>query len=473
MNTRSWLVLAVICSAGCTQSKAPPPLLSIDEIGTDKAVLWTETRAGGAMQLEFESVQGSLAREWIIPAAGTHAMKIDSLTPSTTWTLKWAYGDHNGSLEFATVPLHDDVRIAFGAELGGQNVCRDAHHGYEIFATLANTSPDLFVGLGDLVYTDGRCEETGLYGNRQVAGEFGTAIEDIAAHWAYQYEDPALRSFRAQLPWYVTWDDHEILNDFHPSEEGTARLIAAHQGLAAYHPGHDERGFRNVPLHRHAELLLLDTRSYRDPNDAPDTGSDPKTMLGPVQRNWLSTRLRQSNATWKIIATSVPLAIPTGTAAPGIRDGWANGDTDTGYERELLGILEEAASAGVSNLVFISADVHFATGFRYTPFGNHFEMHEFVVGPLNAGVFPSQQLDSTLQPQRLFFYAPPGASDIASFEDAQRWFNFGLLDINTAGVLTFQLINGLGETVYQHTLRPNTTATDQPEESAVAALVPP
>jgi len=103
------------------------------------------------------------------------------------------------------------------------------------------------------------------------------------------------------------------------------------------------RLYRSLRWGRNAELFVLDTRQYRDPNFAEDTGAQPKTMLGPDQLAWLKQALVESDARWKVIVSSVPMSIPTGFPPENGRDGWANFDQSTGYERELL---ESSGSCG-------------------------------------------------------------------------------------------------------------------------------
>ena len=101
-------------------------------------------------------------------------------------------------------------------------------------------------------------------------------------------------------------------NDFGPRGEG--RAILPH-GLAAfldYNPVGPAPLYRRVRWGKHVELFLLDTRSHRAPNLSPDTPD--KSMLGADQRRWLERALLDSDATNKIVVTSVPLSIPTGSA---------------------------------------------------------------------------------------------------------------------------------------------------------------
>ena len=115
------------------------------------------------------------------------------------------------------------------------------------------------------------------------------------------------------------------------------------------------------------------------------------------------------------------MAIPTGDAILA-RDGWANGETAGGFERELLAILDAARRARVANLVWITTDVHHATAFRHRPFAG-FHVHELVTGPLHAGIFRSVDLDPTLRPERLAFHAPPSGAMASSSAESRAWWS--------------------------------------------------
>ena len=150
-------------------------------------------------------------------------------------------------------------------------------------------------------------------------------------------------------------------------------------------------------LLQHVEIFRLDTRLYRDANLLNDTEFFPKTMLGLEQRMWFLQAIKGSDATWKIVQSSVPISIPTGSVKFG-RDGWSNGDsssegpnraTNGGFKRELNEIVRAFKDSNSKNVLWITADVHFAAVFQYDWTPNFWEA---VVGPLNAGLFPKSKL---------------------------------------------------------------------------------
>ena len=175
-------------------------------------------------------------------------------------------------------------------------------------------------------------------------------------------------------------------------------------------------------------------------------------MLGYEQMQWLQDSLSASAATWKVIVSSVPISVPTGANG---RDGWANFDESTGFESEMWKLLRFMQTNSVNNVLFITTDIHFGTGFRYRPFPEHadFEFYEFVSGPLNAGAYLRKEYDTTFGPERLYLY---GSDSIKTFDAAIRWFNYGELEVDKDQSMHMRLINGLGEVVFSTVLKPVT-----------------
>jgi phosphodiesterase/alkaline phosphatase D-like protein len=135
-------------------------------------------------------------------------------------------------------------------------------------------------------------------------------------------------------------------------------------------PAHDPRRlYRAIRWGRHLEILVLDTRQYR--SDQSETDGPAKTMLGPAQREWLLRALAASDATWKLVVTSVPLGMFTGGRHS---DSWSNANlfgyprtTASGYVYERDTILRFVRDRAIRNVVFISGDVHHAEIIRHEP----------------------------------------------------------------------------------------------------------
>ena len=481
-----WLLLAAIlllpASASAAGSARPAPIgpevthgVAVGDVSARSAVLWARADREAALQVRLSGGSHRAIEPVTVRASDdfTGQVALEGLRPGRLYEYRvwFRSGDRNGPIvqgSFWTPPAGDQpapVRLAFGGDVAGQNVCRDAAEGFPIMDTIRAWAPDVFVGLGDMIYADNACDPSGRYGNSQVGGVgIATDLPGFWSHWRYNRADPASQRLLRGTSYVGVWDDHEVVNDFGPLTDAPTAppYTGAHLlplGLAAfvdYTPLAGDELYRSLRWGQHLELFVLDTRRYRDANFAPDTAAQPKTMLGHAQLAWLKAGLAASSATWKVIVSSVPMSIPTGFPPTNGRDGWANFDQQTGYERELLDILRFLADRGIDDTFWITTDVHFAEAFRYRPFADRptFVVHELATGPLNAGIFPNRAFDETLHPERLFFFGPATAEAVTSWAEAKRWFNFGTLEVATDGTLTAAIVDTAGHVQFSLELAP-------------------
>lgn len=486
---RRWTCVALLLASAACAGTGPPPALPqltlgpvIGDVTATSAVLWARGDRGGRLHALVREAGSDRVIERSVPVFRaddwTGRIELQGLRPDTVHqvSLRLLSPGAGGELaspalegRFRTAPPDHEpaaVRLAFGGDLAGQNACRDAREGFPVFRAVLAAEPQLFVGLGDMIYADGVCEPLGRYGNAQIPGNFppSARVADFWAHWRYSREDPAFRALLASTPYVAIWDDHEVVNDFGPHDdtrsnppyrEGDHLLPLGLATFLDYNPLPDsaERLYRSLRWGRHLELFVLDTRQYRDPAGEADDPALDRSLLGAEQRQWLVEGLARSDATWKVVVSSVPLSVPTGS--PERRDGWAGYQQPGGYESELLQILRAARDRGVADSVWITTDVHFAAVFRYRPFADsEFRLHEVISGPLNAGLFRNERFDETLRGERLFIHGPEDPAAVTSWEEARRFFNFGLLEIDAGGALVIRIVNVDGETLYELPLSP-------------------
>ena len=445
----------------------------VGDVTAHTAVLWARADREGSLRVHLSGGKHHGAARLDVHAADDYAGQVvlTGLRPDTLY--RYRVGSVRGS--FQTAPAAGDaepVRLVFGGDVAGQNVCRDTTEGFPIMETIRAQRADVFVGLGDMIYADNACDPVGRYGNTQVPGGFGPAtnLAEFWAHWRYNRADAASKRLLTSTSYVGVWDDHEVVNDFGPLNDTrstppyTPGVHLLPIGLEAFldytpiavAPNTPKRVYRSLRWGKHLELFVLDTRQYRDANAASDSADRPKTMLGREQLTWLKESLAASDATWKVIVSSVPMSIPTGFPPTGGRDGWANFDQTTGFEQELLEILRFMEQHGIVNTVWITTDVHFAEAFRYRPFPANpaFAVHELATGPLNSGIFPIRDFDPTLNPQVLTFFGPVTAEAVTSWAQAKHWFNFGRLELDRDGQLTAAIVNTAGQTQFSFTLTP-------------------
>jgi alkaline phosphatase D len=443
----------------------------VGDVTAHTAVLWARADREGSLRVHLSGGKHHGLARLKVRAADDYTGQavLTGLRPDTAY--RYRVGSVHGT--FHTAPAAKDaepVRLVFGGDVAGQNVCRDMTEGFPIMQTIRAQRPDVFVGLGDMIYADNACNAVGLYGNAQVPGDFGPAtnLAEFWAHWRYNRADAASQRLLASTSYVGVWDDHEVVNDFGPLNDtrstppytpGVHLLPIGLEAFLDYTPiaiasNTPKRLYRSLRWGKNLELFVLDTRQYRDANGASDSADRPKTMLGREQLTWLKDSLAASDATWKVIVSSVPMSIPTGFPPSGGRDGWANADQTTGFEQELLDILRFMEQSRIVNTFWITTDVHFAEAFRYRPFGANpgFVVYELATGPLNAGIFPNAAFDPTLNPDVLF--GPDPAAQPTTWEQAKDGFNFGTLDVDRNGRLTAAIVNTAGQKQFSLTLAP-------------------
>jgi alkaline phosphatase D len=338
---------------------------------------------------------------------------------------------------FRTPPGNrDGVRFQWSGDVAGQGwgINPDIG-GMPIFAAMAERKPDFFVHSGDTVYSDGPLTETvklpdGRTWRNVVVPEKLKVAETLAefrGQFAYNLLDENVRRFAASVPQINQWDDHEVLNNWYPGEILTdARYtekrvdVLAGRAFQAFHEyvpldprrAVDGRVYRRLPYGPHVELFVIDMRTYRDANSA--NTAPLERILGDKQARWLVDSLASSKATWKIVASDMPIGVhvPDGTAWEAVANGVAG--PPSGREAEIAWVLSQLRSRKVRNVVWLTADVHYTAAHHYSPdraaFTEFDAFWEFVSGPLHAGAFGPNPLDPTFGPEAVFVEAPPAAN---------------------------------------------------------------
>ncbi|NES75558.1 MULTISPECIES: alkaline phosphatase [Okeania] len=217
------------------------------------------------------------------------------------------------------------------------------------------------------------------------------------------------------------------------------------------------RSFNYGPL---LDIMMLDMRSYRGPNteNLQTSRSEETEFLGSQQIEWLKQQLLKSKATWKVIGSDMPvgLVVPDGDTAA---ENLANGDgVPLGKELEMAELLRFIKGKNIKNVVWLTADVHYAAAHYYDPnlaqFQDFKPFWEFVSGPLNAGTFGPNKLDNTFGP--VAKYQSVKVEDkVVNFPPSQGLQFFGTVKIDgSTEVMTVKLINIEGKVVYEVDLLP-------------------
>ena len=250
---------------------------------------------------------------------------------------------------------------------------------YNAYADLVEQSPDLVTFLGDYIYESG----VGTLDATTVRLHNSDEIKDLVAYrnrYALYRSDPLLQAAHAECPWVITWDDHEVENNYAnltPQDSADAEGHAARRA-AAYQAWWEHMPVRLSPptdesltIYRQfswgdlLNLLVVDGRQYRDDQacgdavlstqPACDEALDPaRTMLGAEQEKWFSENINDTTKVWNVMANQ--------TVMTDIRLGAAvlNYDQWDGYAPDRNRILSDVVDQGVENFVVLTGDIHLA-----------------------------------------------------------------------------------------------------------------
>ena len=378
--------------------------------GVDSVVLWTrllpargDLPEGGRTPLpvrwEVAHDEGftRLAQRGVTLALpqlghGVH-VEVPGLEPDRWYFYRFLAGGATSAVgRTRTLPLPDAqverLRIAYAS-------CQRWEHGfYAAWRHLRAHAPDLVLFLGDYIYEYPVIDA--------VVRGFPTlswvkTLPQYRARYALHRSDPALQAAHAACPWLVTWDDHEVQNDYAATHAGddrplrmnrvddfAARRAAAYQAYYEHMPVRasafaralagggapgELRLYERYRFGRLADLLVLDDRQYRDPQVcsrarrrtglvAPagcDAWNDARrTLLGRDQEAWLERMFGEARG-WTALAQETLFGRRDFLRGGGhvfANDGW------DGYPAARRRLTDALQRQGVPDAVFFGGDVH-------------------------------------------------------------------------------------------------------------------
>jgi alkaline phosphatase D len=384
---------------------------------------------------------------------------------------------------FRTAPAHRrDVVFTWGGDVCGQGWgINPDFGGMKIYESMRRLSPDFFIHSGDTIYADNiiqadvKLDDGAIWKNLVTPEKSKVAetLDEFRGNYRYNLLDENVRRFNADTPTLAQWDDHEVRNNWYPGQVlddpkyqvKSIDLLAARARRAfldylplRFSPDDPERIYRAYNYGPSLEVFMLDERSYRGPNTLNDqtTLNDESQFLASAQMRWLKARLAASRATWKVMASDMPIGLI-------VRDGknfeaFANGNGPAlGRELELAELLRFIRQRRIRNVIWITADVHYAAAHYYDParaqFTDFLPFWEFVAGPLNAGTFGPGTMDNTFGPQVKFTGIPPGMKQNRPPSAGLQFFGSVRIDGKTE-VMTVRLHELNGKVIYTLELPP-------------------
>ena len=389
---------------------------------------------------------------------------------------------------FRTPPAAQDrrsIRLAWSADTAGQGWgINPEWGGLRLYETMRAEEPDLFVHCGDTIYADNPLQEVVTLADgtvwRNVVTEakskVAETLDEFRGNYKYNLLDEHMRRFNSEVPQTAIWDDHEVRDNWYWTRDlsGDARyqvksaaLLAARarQAFFEFNPlrldGADpERIHRAVPLGELLDVFAIDLRSCRGPNSTNRQGglTDESRLFGASQLEWLKAALAASRATWKVIASDLPIGLVV-RDGPAFFEAIANADggPPLGRELEVADLLRFIKAQRTRNVVWITGDVHYCAAHHYDPsraaFTDFEPFWEFVAGPLHAGTFGPNALDGTFGPEVRFNGVPQGMQGNRPPSDGLQF--FGTLTVDgRSRALTAKLHDLAGKTLYSVELPP-------------------
>jgi alkaline phosphatase D len=477
------------------------------DVTADSAMIWSRADRPAKMVVEW-STRDSLQSPTVVPGPiaapdGDFTARLDlgGLPPGQRIFYRVTFEDTDTGRtrsepalgSFVTAPGQagehpGDVFFLWSGDTAGQGWGINlAWGGMKIYEAMRRMAPDFFVHCGDLIYADMpippqiTLPDGSLWTNLTTPEKSKVAetLAEFRGNFAYNLLDENVRRFNAEVPSLVMWDDHETHDNWFPGEifdrdrrytEKRASVLSSngHRAMFEYTPIRPSpveagRVYRSFQWGPSLDVILLDERTYRAPNsdNQQATPSAATAFLGAAQLRWLKQTLEQSKATWKVIATDMPLGLVVGDGVRGgVKhfDAWANGNgPPLGRELELADLLRFIKTKRIKNVVWLTADVHYAAAHHYDPsradFHDFNPFWEFVAGPLHASTYGPNTLDSTFGP-KVRWASPASGKRRRSPADGAQYFGAVRIDARSS-VMTVRLHDLTGTKLYEVELPPS------------------
>jgi alkaline phosphatase D len=355
---------------------APDPLHG-GGVGPDAVVVRWEVAEDESFARVVRSGSVDAVRAW---AHSVH-VQVTGLEPGRRYFYRFIAGAEVSPVgRTRTAPAAAELppQLRFG--LGS---CQHFEYGYyAAHRHLLAEDLDLMVFVGDYVY-----EGAGRTGRprRHSGGESRTLTQYRNRHAQYK-TDRDLQRLHAAVPWLVTWDDHEVANDYAGLQSESLDPDFARRRAAAYQAYFEHMPLREIARPTPSRMVLrsrhdwgrlarfhvLDGRQLRTPQACPPPGrggstridercrelrAAGRTMLGQAQERWLAEGLAAAPDRWNFIAQQTLMA-RAGVLVGGRRR--FSSDKWDGYPAARERLLAAIVDAGLRSCVVLSGDEHVA-----------------------------------------------------------------------------------------------------------------
>lgn len=298
------------------------------------------------------------------------------------------------------------------------NLSRGAFTSVEMMAA---EEVDLNLHLGDMSYNDG-----------------ASSLSDFRSKWRDTLSTEAYRKWFANASLLMSWDDHEIDNNWNPETESAGKVSAGKQAFYEVLPilrNAEDRLWRSFRWGKTAEFFVLDCRAERKPSTR--TSGSP-IYMSTEQMTWLKDALVDSPCHFKVLLNSVPMTDMANLWDAGADDRWE------GYAAQRRELLNHIGSRNITNVWFMSGDFHVGFVAKVEPNGTGLvgRTWEVAVGPGQNWNPLSLVASPPNSPQYYFFY-PQGqfiygngdnSATFLTFDPAKNSVRVRFIDATTATV---------------------------------------
>jgi alkaline phosphatase D len=316
-------------------------------------------------------------------------VEVGGLAPNRPYFYRFLVGGHAsavGRTRTAPAPgaMVDRLRLCFGS-------CQKYEVGYyAAYTHMVAEDPDLILFVGDYIYENAPSPKA----LRPHLNPEPFDVPGYRMRYASYKLDPMLQAAHQAAPWLLTWDDHEVANDYaddldeHNSDPAAflRRRAAAYKVYWEHQPlrrrarpdGPSALLYRTIDWGALAQFQVIDDRQYRDHRacqppellaehrqyqvlvpSCPELIDPRRTMLGQAQERWLDTALGTSKARWNLLTqqtlmSGLPRVDPDHPSGERL---WT-ADTWSGYPAARDRIFRRWVEAGTPNPLALGGDVH-------------------------------------------------------------------------------------------------------------------
>jgi alkaline phosphatase D len=302
-------------------------------------------------------------------------VEVTGLRPSTTYDYRFKAGKYSASGKTKTAPAKSGFPPA--VNLAVLN-CSEWQQGFfGVYKRIAEDADlDFVIHLGDYIYESAPAAG----GPRRFRSAAPSNLAGFRNRHAEYKTDQDLQAAHAAHPWVVTWDDHEVENDYagnyswYEQQSFAARRRAAYQAYYEHMPLRrsflKSADFSSVQLYRKLsygdllQLLVLDTRQYRTKQPCGDELADcaeryleSNNILGAEQDSWLKANLTSESPMWNALANSIFMTEYDHDPSAGrayYNDGW------DGYPHYRYRLFKHLFDNKVGNPIVLTGDIHAA-----------------------------------------------------------------------------------------------------------------